>query len=107
MKIDFSKLISAEAIAADRLATDRAQISAAADAFIDAVAQERGYKSQTHLSSYVTSTIPKWADEAMAFVAWRDATWTEVIKLQATLDRSGERPTTEAILAALPKIVWP
>lgn len=75
---------------------------------IDAKAQEKDYDSGATLASYVNSTIPQWAAEASAFVAWRDAVWlhalTELDKVQ-----SGARsqPTIEAFLAELPAFEWP
>ncbi|MFC0245834.1 hypothetical protein ACFOLL_12540 [Falsochrobactrum ovis] len=75
---------------------------------IDTKAQEKDYDSGATLASYVSSTIPQWAAEAQAFVAWRDAVWlhalTELDKVQ-----SGARsqPTIEGFLAELPTMEWP
>lgn len=75
---------------------------------IDTKAQEKDYDSGATLASYVSSTIPQWAAEASAFVAWRDAVWlhalTELDKVQ-----SGARsqPTIENFLTELPTMEWP
>lgn len=77
-------------------------------AMIDAKASERQYDSAATLASYVNSTIPEWATEAKAFVAWRDAVWLYAL---AELDKvqSGEReqPTITDLLAELPILEWP
>ncbi|KRE22563.1 hypothetical protein ASE66_25570 [Bosea sp. Root483D1] len=75
---------------------------------LDATARQRNYDGALTCSSYVNSTNPGWAIEALAFVTWRDAVWTyayaEFGKVQ-----SGEReqPSVAEILAELPTIVWP
>lgn len=77
-------------------------------ALVDETANERQYDSGVTLASYVNSTIPQWAAEAQAFVAWRDAVWlhalTELDKVQ-----SGARsqPTIEDFIAELPTLEWP
>ncbi|MFD1197364.1 hypothetical protein ACFQ3K_03350 [Brucella gallinifaecis] len=77
-------------------------------AMIDAKASERQYDSGATLASYVNSTIPEWATEAQAFVAWRDAVWLHAL---AELDKvqNGERdqPTVEAFLSELLVFEWP
>ncbi|MND74906.1 hypothetical protein D3C80_665130 [compost metagenome] len=77
-------------------------------ALIDGTAKERQYDSGAALASYVNSTIPEWATEAQAFVAWRDAVWIYAL---AELDKvqKGERdqPSVEDFLAELPEFEWP
>ncbi|WP_421565206.1 hypothetical protein [Ochrobactrum sp. EDr1-4] len=74
---------------------------------IDAKANERQYDSGATLASYVNSTIPEWAMEAQAFVAWRDAVWLYAL---AELDKvqKGERvhPSIADLLAELPVFEW-
>ena len=85
-----------------------ADYSAAIDAAVEAVARGRGYNGAAHMASYVASTVPKWAAEAEAFVAWRDAVWVwalgELERVQA-----GEiaAPTIDDLIAAMPAIQWP
>lgn len=75
---------------------------------IDQTAQSKQYADGVSLASYVTSTIPQWAEEALIFVEWRDQVWvyayTELAKVQ-----SGQRPqpTIEQLISELPQIVWP
>lgn len=75
---------------------------------IDTKAQEKDYDSGATLASYVSSTIPQWAAEASAFVAWRDAVWlytlTELDKVQ---NQQRTKPTIDAFLVELPTMVWP
>lgn len=80
----------------------------AIQAHVDAVAKARSYAHGVALASYVTSTIPVWAAEAQAFLAWRDAIWvyahTELAKVLAA---EREQPTVAAFIAELPTIEWP
>lgn len=82
--------------------------AAAVQSHIDDAARSRGYNDSVSLASYVNSTLPQWAAEASAFVAWRDAVWIyaygELGKVQA-----GQRalPTIDKMIAELPKIDWP
>ena len=50
---------------------------AAIRAHVDATAQTRDYDNAVSCASYVNSTNPTWADEASAFVAWREAALQE------------------------------
>ena len=75
---------------------------------IDSTARERQFRDGVTLASYIGSTIPRWAAEAMAFVAWRDNVWRysygELAKVQA-----GQRPqpTVEKFLDEIARIAWP
>ncbi len=75
---------------------------------VDSTAREKQFRDGVTLASYIGSTIPKWAAEAMAFVAWRDNVWRysygELAKFQA-----GQRPqpTVEKFLDEIARIVWP
>ncbi|MGH6774797.1 hypothetical protein [Brucella tritici] len=76
-------------------------------AMIDRKAQEKQYDSGATIASYVSSTVPEWAADALAFVAWRDGVWLYAF---AELDKvqSGEReqPSVEDFLAELPAFEW-
>ena len=89
-------------------APTQADYQSAVDAHVVAVAQARGYKTDVSLASHVTSTLPAWAAEAVAFVAWRDAVWMHVFA-QLALVQSGDReqPSVDALVAELPAIAWP
>jgi len=75
---------------------------------IDAAAKSRRYADGNSMDGYVTSTVPAWAEEAQAFVAWRDNVWqfaySELAKVQAG---EREQPSVDGFLAELPEIVWP
>ncbi|MGX1786137.1 hypothetical protein ACWIGM_05330 [Bosea sp. NPDC055332] len=80
----------------------------AIQAHVDASANERGYDSGSSCASYFRSTNSRWAGEATAFIAWRDAVWafayTELVKVE---DGQRERPSVAGILAELPSLAWP
>lgn len=75
---------------------------------VERTAQQRGYDTGTSCASYANSSVPLWAGEATAFVAWRDAVWsyafTELGKVQSGLR---PQPTVDEIVAELPEIQWP
>lgn len=82
----------------------RAQITAAIDAAVEGQARSLGYNSAAHCASYVASTVPDWAAEATAFVAWRDAVWIAAFAHAGAVESGQAPPTLDAALAALP--VW-
>ena len=75
---------------------------------VDETAREKQFRDGVTLASYIGSTIPRWAAEAMAFVAWRDNVWRysygELAKVQA-----GQRPqpTVDKFLDEIARIAWP
>jgi hypothetical protein len=76
--------------------------------YIEAVAKEKGYSSAVSCASYVSSTVPEWAAEAAAFVAWRDKVWGKVFELLAELQGEAREPLPVAdVIAMLPAIEWP
>jgi hypothetical protein len=79
------------------------QLIAAVDAHVEGVAQSMDYKSAAHCAGYVTSTIPQWAAEAQAFVAWRDQVWLTAY----SLDPENLPATVADALALLPVFVRP
>lgn len=74
---------------------------------LDAVARSRGYDSILSLCSYATSSVPTFASEGQAGVAWRDAVWSYCNAGLAEV-QAGTRPipTIEELLAELPVISW-
>lgn len=75
---------------------------------IDAVARSRNYTDGVSLASYVASTVPGWAAEAQAFVAWRDGVWSYAYgELAKVLGGEREQPSIETLVSELPEIVWP
>lgn len=80
----------------------------AIQAHVDATAVSRLYDSGNSLATYVSSTNPQWAAEAVAFVAWRDAVWAYAYaEMDRVLTGEREQPTIEAFLGELPQIEWP
>lgn len=75
---------------------------------VDSTAREKQFRDGVTLASYIGSTIPKWAAEAQAFVAWRDNVWSyaygELAKVQAG---QREQPTVEQFLTEIAPIAWP
>jgi hypothetical protein len=90
-------------VAAEALAAHRASIASAVDTRIDEQARALGYNSAAHIAGYVNSTVPQWAAEAQAFIAWRDAVWLAVFAIEYDAVQTGEAPTLDAVLAALPE----
>lgn len=91
---------------------DPAQMIAGYDAavqrHVDAVAQARQYRDGVHCASYTTSTRAVWQAEALAFVAWRDAVWTQVNDLlEAVLAGKLPVPTVDEVIDRLPAMKWP
>ncbi|MDI7923415.1 hypothetical protein [Ferirhizobium litorale] len=84
-----------------------ADYAAAIQAHVDATAQSQQFNDGVTLASYVASTNPLWASQALAFVAWRDAVWAYVYAEMAKV-LAGQRtqPTTAEIIAELPAISW-
>ena len=76
--------------------------------YVDATAKVRLYNDGNSLASYKDSTIPKWAAEASAFIAWRDQVYVYANE-QMNLFLSGERdqPSLQELIEELPKIEWP
>jgi hypothetical protein len=85
-----------------------AAYQAAIQRHIDAKAGERSYTDGIHAASYTASTVPLWAAEAAAFVAWRDAVWIYAVALLTEVQGGQIAPPTEAeVIAGLPALVWP
>jgi hypothetical protein len=81
----------------------QAQITAAIDAHVQAQARALQYNSAAHLVGYVASTVSHWRAEAEAFVAWRDKVWLAAITKQAEAMETGNVPSVEDVIKALPK----
>lgn len=83
----------------------QAQLARAIDAHVEAQARALQYNSAAHLASYAASTVPEWAAEAQAFVAWRDQVWLAAMGMLAQAQETGEGPSVEEVIAALPEWV--
>lgn len=81
-----------------------AQLTKAIDMHVEAAAITRQYNSAAHMASYVASTVPQWAAEAQAFVAWRDAVWLFALDRLAAIQRGEEAvPSSSDLVASLPQ----
>lgn len=74
---------------------------------IDLTARSRGYADGAALATYATSTIPQWATEAQAFIAWRDAAWIYAYTALGLVQGGAEPPSIDEFVSAAPAIVWP
>ena len=75
---------------------------------IDDTARERNYRNGDALASYAPSTVPEWAAEAQAFVAWRDAVWVYAYaELVKVMNGEREQPSIVEFVEELPSIAWP
>lgn len=85
-----------------------AAFTKAIDAHVEATARTRRYNGAAHMASYVASTVPVWAAEAQAFVAWRDQVWLySLTELDAIQTGAKPIPDLTDFLAALPAPIWP
>jgi hypothetical protein len=105
MTIDFTKAVTAEAKAAAAQAALLTACQRAVDAHVEAAAKAKGYNSAAHMASYVASTVEAWADEATAFVAWRDAVWLATIDMLTQIKAGKMDPpdTPADVIARLPR----
>lgn len=89
-------------------APTQADYATAIQSHIDQVAASRGYHDGIHLASYVASTVPQWAAEAAAFVAWRDAVWAYVYAQHAAVQaEEREQPSMAGLVIELTHMQWP
>lgn len=76
----------------------------AVDDYVEARARALKYNGAAHLASYVSSTVPDWANEAQEFVAWRDEVWLYVLAVYETAQLDPESfPALQDLLESLPK----
>jgi len=81
--------------------------SAAVQNLLDSTAKEKGYNNIISMTSYVNSGNAKWASEAAVAIAWRDACWNESLVQMGNYLASGNKPSKEGFLAAMPTPNWP
>jgi len=82
--------------------------AAAIEKHIETVAAAKAYSGTVSLASYVNSSVPQWAAEAQAFVAWRDEVWIYAYGVFGAV-QAGQIaiPSIPDFIAALPPIAWP
>lgn len=80
---------------------------AAIQTLVDTTATARRFRDGVTMASYVASTNQQWADEAQAFVAWRDAVWAYAYsELDKVMTGQRPQPTVEDFLAEIEPIDW-
>lgn len=85
-----------------------ADFQLALQSLVDQTARAKGYNDGASIAGYVNSTIPLWALEAAAFIAWRDTVWVYAhAQFAAVENGEREQPTIVALIAELPAITWP
>ena len=100
MKLTIKTAADLQAKAIER---HKASITSAVDEHVEAQARALQYNSAAHLAGYRDSTVPQWRDEAQAFIAWRDQVWLDVLALLTQAEETGEVPTVESVIGALPE----
>jgi hypothetical protein len=79
-----------------------AQYEAKAQGNLDALAQSWGYDNIVSAASYANSTVAQYKADALALIAWRDATWQAAEALQAQITAgTAQPPATETAFIAL------
>lgn len=105
---DGARMVESEAPASPERPLTERDYSREIQAHLDATAKQRQYDSIQTAVGYRDSANPRWAAEAQALFAWRDAVW---IYAFAELDKvqNGLRPapTVSEFLAEMPAMVWP
>jgi len=74
---------------------------------LDSTAIAKGYDSILSMCTYANSTNASWAAEGQAAVNWRDACWNESLVQMGNYLATGNKPSMEDFLAAMPTPVWP
>lgn len=105
---DLSTVITAEQKAAAQRTAVLASFKAAFDGHLDEVAQARQYDNRLTIAAYLGSTNAQWANEAQAFVAWRDAALMYMFQQLAAVE-AGEiaPPSIPDFISGITPIEWP
>lgn len=86
----------------------QAELTNAVQRHLDSTAKTRGYDGILSLASYAPSTVPKFAAEGSAGVAWRDAVWAYCWGVLADVGNGLRQiPTAAELVAELPTMAWP
>lgn len=65
----------------------------------------RGYTLREP-SDYKDSSIPRWKQDAIDWIAFRDAVLTYGLEIENTAEQTGVIPSMEEFLAGMPVITW-
>jgi hypothetical protein len=84
-----------------------ADYKGALQAHIDAVAHAKDYDSGISLAGYKGSPVAEYADDAAAFLAWRDPLWPFVFQIMAGVQTGViPQPSIAELIAMLPAPPW-
>ena len=84
-----------------------ADYQAAIDAHVEAVARSRAYNGSAACAGYINSTVPAWAAEAAAFVAWRDPVYLGAFAIMGAVQHGAPAPSITSLVTGLPAMEWP
>ncbi len=84
-----------------------AECESALGVLVNGTARGKGYASAESCAGYVASTVPAWAAEAAAFVAWRDAVYLAAYAMLDDVQAGDPAPTLSGLIAAMPEMEWP
>ena len=76
------------------------------DTLLDSTANSRSYGSAVAVATYVSSTNDTWRNEAVAFVAWRDAVFNYALKVQKDVQEGMKIPSLDDFISGIPAITW-
>lgn len=80
------------------------QLDAAVSDHLNEQAVKMGYENRLSICAYINSAIPKFNDEAAAFVAWRDQVWSVCLQILSDVSAGARQPpTAEQLIAELPE----
>lgn len=87
----------------------KSQVEQKVRVLIESKPKEKGYDNVYTISSYVTSSIVQWKNEADAFVSWRDSVFSYCYAQLADI-QNNLRPlpiSVDAFISELPTLTWP
>lgn len=73
--------------------------------YLRQVRTERGYTTREP-DDYLGSSVPRWAQDAKDWVAFRDAVMTYALGVINTYTTTGKAPTLAEFKSNFPKMVW-
>lgn len=82
-----------------------ADFDAAMEEHIRRTREERGYMTREP-SEYISSSVPRWAQDAADFVRFRDAVMVYGLDILNEWKATGVEPSYDEFVANLPKIAW-
>lgn len=106
--VDAATLAQIHARALELDVPTQADYQIAIDKMVNETARSKNYNDANALAGYVNSTVPIWASEAQAFVAWRDQVWLYAYsEFEKVMTGQRAQPSVEDMLGELPAIQWP